>query len=79
MRNFGIARVEGRRIVDTGVNHDVCLVVTRTCEQVGCFFTSIIGETKIRIAIAGVNLQPTEAVNQKDVHHTRDSLGAVNR
>src|SRR5205814_9818932 len=55
------------------------LVVTGTCEQVAGFFTSIIGETKVGVAVAGVNLQTTEAVDQEDVDHAGHSFGAVNR
>src|SRR5262249_41323726 len=78
VRNIHVPRIERRGIINAGINDDVGLVVTSTCEQVGVLFTSVIRETQIRVAIAGVNLQPTEAVNQKYVHHTSDSLGAVN-
>src|SRR5437660_10349470 len=79
MRNVAIARVNSRRVVNPRVNHDVCLVVTGTCEQVARFFTAIIGETKVRVAIAGVNLQTAEATDQEHVDHASHSLGAVNR
>ena len=79
MRNIGIARVNGRGVVNPRINHDVCLVVTGTCEQVACFFTAIVGETKVGVAVAGVNLQTTEAVDQEYVDHASHSFGAVNR
>src|SRR5205814_4319439 len=79
VRNLGIARINGRRVVNSRVNHDVGFVVTGTCEQVARFFTAIVGETKVRVAIAGVNLQTTEAMDQEDVDHAGHSLGAVNR
>ena len=78
MRNLWVARVKGRRIVNPGVNHEVCLVVTSAREQVTRFFTAIVGETKVRVAVAAVNLQTTEAVNQEHVDHASHSLGAVN-
>src|SRR5205814_3883636 len=68
-----------RRVVNPRVNHDVGFLITSTCQQVAGFFTSIIGETKVRVAVAAVNLQTTEAVNQEDVDHAGHSLGAVNR
>ena len=79
MRNVGIARVNGRRVVNPRINHDVGLVVTGTCEQVACFFTAIVGETKVRVPVAAVDLQTTEAVDQEYVDHASHSFGAVNR
>src|SRR5439155_2899782 len=79
VRNVSIARINGRRVVNPRVNHDVCLVVTGTCEQVARFFTAIVGETKVGVAVAGVNLQTTEAMDQEHVDHACHSFGAVNR
>src|SRR6266566_7714758 len=79
MRNVAIARVNGRRVVNSRVNHDVGLVVPSTCEQVAGFFTAIVGETKVRVAVAAVNLQTTKAVDQEHVDHARHSFGTVNR
>src|SRR5215831_6359728 len=79
VRNIDIARVNRGGVVDAGENDDVGLVVPGACEQVGGLFTSVVGETKIRVPIAGVNLQPTIAVNQKHVHHAGNRLGAVDR
>ena len=63
MRKIYIARKNRGCVVEARVNHDVCFVIAGTCEQVGRFFPSVVGETKIRVAIAGVNLQPAELVN----------------
>src|SRR5207302_5802860 len=79
MRNVRIARVNGRGVVNSRVNHDVGFLITSTCEQVARFFTAIIGETKVGVAVAAVNLQTTEAMDQEHVDHASHSLGAVNR
>src|SRR5204863_2825111 len=42
-------------------------------------FTAIVGEAKVRVAVAGVNLQTTEAVDQEHIDHASHSFGAVNR
>src|SRR2546429_8986201 len=57
----------------------VVFLTPNTCKQVTGFSTSIIGETTVRVPIAAVNPQTTEAVNQEDVDHASHSLGAVNR
>src|SRR5205823_13031476 len=42
------------------------------------FFPRVIGKAEIGVAIAGVELQATEPVDQPDVEHTGDRVRSIN-
>ena len=77
VRDIHVAREDGGAVIKAGVNHDVRLVVARARQEVGGLFGRVIGKPKIGVAIAGVDFQATEAVNQVNVDHARDRVRAV--
>src|SRR6266478_6853230 len=77
-RDLGITREDCGPVIRLGENYNVSLVIPSAGEEVSPFFTRIIGETKIGVAIAGVNFEPTEFVDQPDVKYACDRICAVN-
>src|SRR4029450_1936564 len=76
--DIGVAREDCGAIVRLSVKHNIGLIVPDTGEEVCPFFTRIIGKTEIGVAIAGVELEPAEFVNEKEVNNPIDRVGAVN-
>src|SRR5439155_22579346 len=52
--------------------------VSSTGEEISPFFARVIGKAEVGVAIAGVELEATELVDQPDVEHTGDRVRSVN-
>src|SRR5437588_12548900 len=77
-RNISVARKDCGPIVKLGVNYNVRFIVSSTGEEISPFFTRVIGKAEIGVAIAGVELEATEPVDQPNVEHTGDRVRAIN-
>src|SRR5437868_11173746 len=77
-RKISVARKDCGPIVKLGVNYNVRFIVSSTGEEISPFFTRVIGKAEIGVAIAGVELEATEPVDQPNVEHTGDCVRSVN-
>src|SRR5438477_10351913 len=76
--DISVARIDCGTIVKLGIDNNVRFIVSSTGEEISSFFTHVIGRAEVGVAIAGVELEATEPVDQPDVEHTGDCVRAVN-
>ena len=77
-RDISVARVDGGSIVKLGVNYNVRFIVSSTGEEISPLFGRVIGKAEIGVAIAGVELEATEPVDQPNVEHAGDCVRSIN-
>src|SRR5436190_8109802 len=77
-RDISVTRIDCGPIVKLGVNYNVRFIVSSTGEEISPFFTRVIGKAEIGVAIAGVELEATEPVDQPNVEHTGDCVRTIN-
>src|SRR5437868_12087552 len=77
-RNISVARKDCGPIVKLGVNYNVRFIVSSTGEEISPFFTRVIGKAEIGVAVAGVELEATEPVDQPNVEHAGDCVRSIN-
>ena len=77
-RDISVARIDCGPIVKLGVNYNVRFIVSSTGEEISPFFTRVIGKAEIGVAIAGVDFEATEPVDQPNVEHTGDRVRSIN-
>src|SRR5205823_12982787 len=64
---------------EIGNDYDIGLVIARAGLDPCLPFTHVVGCSEVRVPITTPDLQPTELVDQKEVNHAGDGVGAVHR
>src|SRR5437867_11014236 len=62
---------------EIGNDYDIGLVISSACFQPCLPFTHVVRSAKIRVPVAAPDLQATELVDQKEVNHAGDGIGAI--
>src|SRR5207302_400447 len=62
---------------EIGDDHDISLVISGARFQPGLPLTHFIGRSQIRVPVTAPDLQATEFVHQKEVHHAGHGVSAV--
>src|SRR6266403_1584085 len=60
-----------------GNDHDISLVIASAGFQPRLPFTHFIGRSQVCVPVSTPDLQTAEFVEHKEVHHTRDRVGAI--
>src|SRR5207253_1424091 len=77
-RDVNVAGIERGPVVRLGIDNNVRFIVSSAGEEVSPFFARVIGKAEIGVAIAGVELEATEFVDQPNVEHTGDCVRSIN-
>ena len=76
--DVAVAAEDGGSIVEIGNHHDVGLVISHTGFEPAFKLARVVRCSQVCVPNTAPDLQTTELVYQKDVEHTRHSVGTVN-
>src|SRR5439155_7895454 len=62
---------------EIGNDHNVGLVISRTCFDPCLPFTHVVGCSQVRVPVTAPDLQPTELVYQEKVNHASNRIGTI--
>src|SRR4029077_7987161 len=62
---------------EIGNHHNFCLIISSAGFDPSLPLAHVVRRTQIRVAVTAPDLQPTELVDQKEVNHAGDRVGAI--